>query len=193
MKAKTETELQLEAAQQELETLRLEYQRIEQSSSYRLGRLLTTALRSPRHLLRLPAGLMRLRGELRKRGRPPAPGSTVYRHLLRAWKGMAEQANEDGAPVVFLFSGTTFIQGTRGNRPIRQTQALLRRGARVLFSYHRSRFDDPLPAYERDGLVQMPQDVTLQLLPEIAQTDLEGASKLFIVSYPYPGMEKQVE
>ena len=193
MTPETEAELQLQAVQQELETLRMEYQRIEQSSSYRLGRLLTTALRSPRHLLRLPVGLIRLRRELRQRSRPPGPGSTIYQQLLQAWKGMAVQVRENAAPVVFLFSGTTFIQGTRGNRPIRQTQALLRQGVRVLFSYHRSRFDDPMPGYERDGLVQMPQDVTLQVLPEIAQADLGTAPKLFIVSYPYPGIEKQVE
>src|SRR5690606_36011203 len=97
----------------------------------------------------------------------------------RAWTTLADQAKADSAPVIFLFSGTTFIQGTRGNRPIRQTQALLRQGARVLFSYHRSRFDDPLPGWNAPGLVQMPQDVTLQLLQDIAEADLGSAPKLF--------------
>jgi len=93
---------------------------------------------------------------------------------------------------IFLFSGTTFIQGTRGNRPIRQTQALLRLGVPVLFSYHRSRFADPLPAQEQEGLVQSPVDITMQLLDDISAADLGDAPRLYIVSYPYPGIEKSV-
>lgn len=191
--SKTEIEHQLEATQQELEALRLELQRVEQSGSYLLGRLLITSLRSPRKLLRLPIEITRLAKELRLRGSPPAAGSQVYAKLQRAWITLAEQARADSAPLIFLFSGTTFIQGTRGNRPIRQTTALLRQGARVLFSYHRSRFDDPLPSWKAQGLLQMPQDVTLQLLQEIAQADLGSAPKLCIISYPYPGLDKQVE
>lgn len=193
MLSKTETEHQLEAAKHELEALRLEFQRIEQSSSYLLGRLLISSLRSPRKLLRLPVDLVRLGKELRLRSRPPAPGSLVYSRLRRAWLELAQQAKADSAPLIFMFSGTTFIQDTRGNRPIRQTQALLRQGARVLFSYHRSRFDDPLPSWTAQGLVQMPQDVTLQLLQDIAHGELGSALKLCIISYPYPGMDRQVE
>lgn len=191
--SKTETEHKLEAVQQELEALRLEFQRVEQSSSYLLGRLLISSLRSPRKLVRLPVELIRLTRILRLRGRPPTPGSKVFSRLHLAWLQLADQAKADSVPVIFLFSGTTFIQGTRGNRPIRQTQALLRQGARVLFSYHRSRFDDPLPSWNAEGLVQMPQDVTLQLLQDIAWADLGLAPKLCVISYPYPGIQKQVE
>ena len=190
---KSDIELQLEVAREELEALRLEYQRLHSSSSHRLGRLLTTAVGSPRRLLSLPRDLWQLVQDVRIQRKPPAPDSAVFLQLQNAWRKLAEDARNNGSTLIFLFSGTTFIQGTRGNRPIRQTQALLRQGVKVLFSYHRARFDDPLPSYQREGLVQMPQDVTLQLLAEIANTDLGASPKLFIVSYPYPGMDRQVK
>lgn len=183
----------LERAERELYSLRQEHHQVLHSASYRLAKLLVNAKRSPRKLIRLPVDACLLFRELRHRKKPPTADSSIYRQLQTAWQDLASQARVEDSPVVFLFSGTTFIQGTRGNRPIRQTQALLRQGAKVLFSYHRSRFDDPLPEYEADGLVQMPQDVTLQLLQEIASVDLGGCSRLFIVSYPYPGIEKHVE
>jgi len=183
----------LERAERELRSLRQEHEQVLRSVSYRLAQMFVSAVRSPVKLLRLPVDIFLLVAELRRRKQPPAADSAVFLQLQGAWQKLAGQARADASPMVFLFSGTTFIQGTRGNRPIRQTQALLRQEAKVLFSYHRSRFDDPLPDYESEGLVQIPQDVTLQLLPEIARTDLGNSPKLFIISYPYPGMERQVK
>lgn len=192
MRTKTAAERQLEVVQEQLETLQLEYKQLESSSSYRLGRLLTKAMNSPKRLLSLPRELWRLVQDVRSQRKPPTSESAVFLQLKNAWKLLANKARNQQNPVVFLFSGTTFIQGTRGNRPIRQTQALLADGVNVLFSYYRARFDDPLPSYQSDGLVQMPQDVTLQLIAEIAKADLAECPKLFIISYPYPGIEQQV-
>ena len=63
----------------------------------------------------------------------------------------------------------------------------------VLFSYHRSRFNEELPTYTEEGLLQCPVDITMQLLEDVARTDLGSAKKLFIISYPYPGIERGVE
>lgn len=186
-------EHEVDRLRHELDELRLEHRQILNSSSYKLGRLLTGALRSPSALLRLPIELYRLVGEKKAQQRPPGPGSNTYKAVLDEWQSLAADAREATAPVTFLFSGTTYIQGTRGNRPIRQTHALIRQGVRVLFSYHRSRFDEPLPSYQQEGLVQSPVDITMQVLPEVAATDLGDCRKLYIVSYPYPGIEKSVE
>lgn len=193
MQRKSAIEQQLEQTQQELAEQRIELQLLKQSSSYQLGHLLVNAVGSPRQLLSLPVALYRLFLVLRSARRPPQPDSVIYKKLQHEWSELARDACEQKKPLVFLFSGTTFIQGTRGNRPIRQTQALLRGDVRVLFSYYRSNFTYPLPAYTHAGLVQVPQDVTLQLLPEIAAAELTDVPKLFIVSYPYPGIEKSIE
>lgn len=183
----------IERLRQELDELRIEHYRVLDSSSYKLGRLLTGALVSPRKLLRLPVDLYGLLSERRAQRRPPGPSSSIFQRVQSGWQGLADNARETNAPVVFLFSGTTHIQGTRGNRPIRQTQALLRLGVKVLFSYHRSRFDEPLPGYVQEGLVQSPADITLQLLSDVAASDLGNCKKLYIVSYPYPGIEQSVD
>lgn len=182
-----------ERLRQELDELREEHRRVLGSTSYRLGRLLTGALCSPKALRLLPIELYRLVREKRAQQQPPGPDTGIYQSVRSAWQTLADNARTTSDPVVFLFSGTTHIQGTRGNRPIRQTQALLRRGVRVLFSYHRSRFDEPLPAYEQKGLVQCPIDITMQMLSEVAASGLGNCEKLYIVSYPYPGIEESVE
>ncbi|WP_417530286.1 methyltransferase [Marinobacter lipolyticus] len=184
-----------EELQQELIELETQYRQILDSSSYRLGRLLISAIRSPKLLLRLPVDLMRLGSDIRRQQRPPGPGDAQYEVVTEQWAQLAKRlrASDKPGPLVFLFSGTTYIQGTRGNRPIRQTQALLRRGASVLFSYHRSRYTEELPGYSVDGLVQSPVDITLQLLNDIAAAELGDTDKLYIVSYPYPGIEKSIE
>lgn len=177
----------------ELAELREEHRRVLQSTSYRLGRLLLGAARSPRDLLRLPVDLYRLHRERRAHRQAPGPGNEQFDAVKAQLQTLSGRVRaKPGSGFVFLFSGTTYIQGTRGNRPIRQTQAMLRRGVPVLFSYHRSRSDEPLPAYAQDGLVQSPVDVTMQLLDEIALADLGEAPRLYIVSYPYPGIEKSV-
>ncbi|UYG06026.1 glycosyltransferase [Halomonas sp. M4R1S46] len=183
-----------EELQQELSELEEQHRQILNSSSYRLGRMLVSACRSPRLLFRLPIDLMRLGRDVRKQKRPPGPGSTQYETVSKQWRQLSNRLRSDRNPdpLVFLFSGTTYIQGTRGNRPIRQTQALLRQGASVIFSYHRSRYTEALPNYSVEGLVQSPVDITLQLLDNIASEDLGDIGKLYIVSYPYPGIEDSI-
>lgn len=184
-----------EELQQELSELESQHRQILSSSSYRLGRLLVVACRSPKFLLRLPIDLLRLARELRQQKQRPGPASLQYQAIQREWQKLAQQlrVSADSGPLVFIFSGTTYIQGTRGNRPIRQTQALLRQGASVLFSYHRSRYSEVLPNYAIERLLQSPVDITLQLLEKIASEELGDIKKLYIVSYPYPGTERSVE
>lgn len=183
-----------EALERELSALQVEYRRILTSSSYRLGRTLIEALRSPRAFLRLPLDLFSLAYDQRCRRRPPGPGTEQYESVRSQWLELVEQIySSTTKEFVFLFSGTTFIQGTRGNRPIRQAQALLARGVPVLFSFHRMRCDESLPAYSADGLVQIPVDITLQLLADIATVDLGSVNKLFVVSYPYKGVEQYID
>ena len=177
----------------ELAELREEHRRVLQSTSYRLGKLLVGAVRTPRALIRLPGDLYRLYRERCADRLTPGPGSKQFKEVRMRIQTLTETLRaKPEFSFIFLFSGTTYIQGTRGNRPIRQTQALLRQGVPVLFSYHRSRLTDPLPAYEQKALVQSPVDITMQLLGEIALADLDDAPKLYIVSYPYPGIEKSV-
>lgn len=193
MTDKHESEHDLASMRQELASVREELRRLQNSSSYRLSRLLAECLRSPRQLMGLPVALWRLWRDARSRRRPPSPRSALYRQLADECLQLLDQARMNQAPLVFMFSGTTFIQGTRGNRPIRQTQALLRQGARVLFSYHRSRMDEALPEYRQPGLLQLPQDISWQMLAEIACAELGAVPRLFIVSYPYPGIEDRLE
>lgn len=180
--------------EKELSDLQFQYSQVVNSTSYRLGKLLVAAIRSPKHLCRLPADLLALARSIQYQKRPPGPGAEQFESVASQWHGLADGLRNSDGPgtLVFLFSGTTFIQGTRGNRPIRQTQALLRRGISVLFSYHRSRYTDALPSYAANGLVQSPIDISMQLLSSIATEDLGPTKKLFIISVPHPGIEKSI-
>ena len=42
-------------------------------------------------------------------------------------------------------------------------------------------------------LVQSPVDISLALLGQLATTDLQDCRKLFVVSYPLPGVERFVD
>lgn len=179
--------------QAQLQALRQEHQRVTSSFSYRLGLLLTSAIRSPRHLIRLPLDLWRLWRERRAAMGPGVADPQLVTQIVDQWKSLAQRAREEQTPLVVLFSGTTSVQGTRGNRPIRQTQALLRSGAAVFFSYHRSHTDEGLPEPQHPLLLQSPVDITLRLLETLANTELQGCRKLFVVSYPLPGVERFVE
>ena len=184
-----------EALERELTSLQAEYRRVLDSTSYRVGRLLVDAVRSPRAMMRLPLECAVLIRELLRRRQPPAPGSAQYQETELGWKSLKNFVRSSGKKdFVFLFSGTACVQDTRGNRPIRQTQALLAKGVPVFFSYHRSRFDEELPSQDIEGLAQSPIDITLQLLDDIAAADFgEGVRRLFIVSYPYKGIERYVD
>lgn len=180
---------QLQAVQAELNTLQAEHQRLLTSTTYRLALLCAQAVRSPQRLLTLPVAVWRLWQERQAR-RKPANRAPLLEALRSRWQVLANQAVENQLPVVLLFSGTTCIQGVRGNRPIRQAQALLQAGAVVFFGYHRSRTDEPLASYEAPQLMQSPVDFTLELMPEFAATPLPGCPKLLVLSYPLPGTER---
>jgi glycosyltransferase involved in cell wall biosynthesis len=183
-----------EELEQELAELEDRHKQVLGSTSFRLGKLLVSSLRSPTRLIRLPLDLWRLVRAMRRESSPPGPGHTQYNSVARDLQALGRRlrTEPEPGPLVFIFSGTTYIQGTRGNRPIRQAQALLRQGASVIFSYHRSRYTEALPGYGADGLVQSPVDITLQLLNQIAAEVPESVPRLYIVSYPYPGIEQSV-
>lgn len=91
--------------------------------------------------------------------------------------------------VVFMFSGTTFVQELRANRPIRLTTEMVNRGIPVIFNYHRWNRREEIP--EKNGnLIQIPIDVTERILGDIAELDFGGKKKIFIVSYPHPSIGK---
>tara|TARA_B100001989_G_scaffold60872_1_gene40759 strand:+ start:2836 stop:4857 length:2022 start_codon:yes stop_codon:yes gene_type:complete len=86
--------------------------------------------------------------------------------------------------LVFIFSGTTFIQPIKANRPIHLANEYLKRGIPVIFSYHRWKRSDPIPEYKGDMLFQLPIDITSKLLPTISEIDMVS-EKLFFISYPH--------
>jgi len=188
-----DAEQELQSVRKELEALRFEHRRLQSSGSYRIAHLLVETWSSPRLWLSFPLRLLSLLFALRRSKRLMDSDTTILAQLRNEWEKLCEQAVSHNTPLVFLFSGTTYIQGIRGNRPIRQAQALLRSSSSILFSYYRLRRDEPLPDYQSNRLVQMPQDITLQMLPEIASANLGSAPRLFVVSYPWPGIEKQIE
>lgn len=176
---------EIQRLQRELRELRRDYERLQASVSYRLGRLLVDAVRSPREALALPLRLVRLGREIRRRrasaGAPPEQVSRVS-EAIEAFTARVREPEANF--VVLIFSGTTHLQGTRGNRPIRQTQALLRQGGSVLFSYHRAHCDESIPDVAQPELVQSPAEITLQLQELIASGDYGRARKLCVISYP---------
>ncbi len=86
--------------------------------------------------------------------------------------------------LVFMFSGTTYVQDVRANRPIRLTKELLKRDIPVIFNYHRWRRTDEHPEYQGDLLFQIPIDVTKQFISRLANIK-SNKQKIFIVSYPH--------
>ena len=93
--------------------------------------------------------------------------------------------------LVFIFSGTTFFQPIKANRPINLAKEYLRRGIPVIFSYHRWKKSDKIPEYEGDILFQMPIDITAKMLPLISE--IKGINeKIFFVSYPHPVVTKYI-
>lgn len=93
--------------------------------------------------------------------------------------------------LVFMFSGTTYVQDVRANRPIRLTRDLMKRGIPVIFNYHRWRRTDEHPEYAGDLLFQIPIDVTKQFMAKLA-TLKTIKKKIFIVSYPHPIIPKML-
>lgn len=95
----------------------------------------------------------------------------------------------DSKEIVFMFSGTTYVQDVRANRPIRLTRELMNRGIPVIFNYHRWRKTDEHPEYKGDLLFQIPIDVTKQFMAKLASLKT-SKKKIFMVSYPHPIIPK---
>ena len=92
--------------------------------------------------------------------------------------------------LIFMFSGTTFMNDVRANRPIRLTRVMLERGNSVIFNYHRSNIRDDLPEYEDDKLIQVPIDITAEIIEEICEIDYGPRRKILMISYPHPIIPK---
>ncbi|MEQ4722167.1 methyltransferase domain-containing protein [Nonomuraea sp. B19D2] len=109
-----------------------------------------------------------------------------FRIGLHEWIERARAA--EGDEVVLMFSGTTFVQEARGNRPIRLTRVYLGRGCPVFFNYYRWRDTDPLPSHPDPLLFQSPIDITPKLLDEVLSADFGGKRKLLFASFPHEAM-----
>jgi len=105
---------------------------------------------------------------------------------LHEWIERARAA--DGEEVVLMFSGTTFVQEARGNRPIRLTRVYLGRHCPVFFNYYRWRDTDPLPSHPDPLLFQSPIDITPRLLDEVLGADFGGKRKVLFASFPHETM-----
>ncbi|NMB77066.1 MAG: methyltransferase domain-containing protein [Myxococcales bacterium] len=181
---------------------------------YRLGDALVSCFYQPRRVLSLPGNLLNLarEGWRRRRARRHARSGLLPLALTpRATPAASEKpqcaesapaaddllerlqrflervAQSDPAqPLVFMFSGTIFMQEKRANRPIRLTRALRARGAPVLFSYFRWDRQEPVPRDDDPLLLQSPIDRTLELIRLILERDFGRRQKLFVLSFPYP-------
>jgi len=91
--------------------------------------------------------------------------------------------------IVFIFSGTTYVQDIKANRPIRLAKEFLKKGVAVIFSYHRWKKNEPIPEYNGGLLFQIPVDVTIQMFSRIME--IKGMErKMFMISYPHPSIPK---
>jgi glycosyltransferase involved in cell wall biosynthesis len=95
-----------------------------------------------------------------------------------------------GSDLIFMFSGTTYMNEVRANRPIRLTRVMLGRGNRVIFNYHRSDIREEVPTNDDDNLFQIPIDITTELIEEICEMDFGKCRKVFMISYPHPIIPK---
>ncbi len=116
--------------------------------------------------------------------------SSLDDFLLDFSRFQKDVVRSNAKQVVFMFSGTTFVQELRANRPIRLTRDLLSRDIPVMFNYHRWKRTDEWPPYQGDLLLQIPIDVTQTMLGEIAEMDFGDIEKIFIISYPHPCISK---
>lgn len=91
--------------------------------------------------------------------------------------------------IVFLFSGTTYIQDIRANRPIRLAKYFIENNIPVIFSYHRWNRNESIPEYSGDLLFQTPIDITLQMMDRISKIE-NIEHKMFMISYPHQAIPK---
>ncbi|MCP2327379.1 glycosyltransferase involved in cell wall biosynthesis [Hamadaea flava] len=110
----------------------------------------------------------------------------TLRDGFEQWLAAARSA--PGDEVVLMFSGTTFVQEARANRPIRLTRVYLERNCPVFFNYYRWSEKDPLPDHPDPLLFQSPIDATPKLLDELITADFGGKKKIFFASFPHEVM-----
>lgn len=115
--------------------------------------------------------------------------SSINQFQIDFTRFMANVEHSKAEELVFMFSGTTYVQDVRANRPIRLTRELMKRGIPVIFNYHRWRRSDEHPEYSGNLLFQIPIDVTKQFMAKLA-TLKTSKKKIFIVSYPHPIIPK---
>src|SRR5262245_33059694 len=91
-----------------------------------------------------------------------------------------------------MFSGTTFVQEQRGNRPIRLTNTYLDRNCPVFFNYYRWNNKDPLPTHSNELLFQSPIDATPWFLDAVLTADYGGKRKMLFASFPHDIMVRHL-
>ena len=130
----------------------------------------------------------------RKRLSLPATRPSTRRQLDADLARFAADVRAAGTDsLVFIFSGTTFIQDVRANRPIRLAKMFARLGSAVVFSYFRWNADDEVPPYNGDRILQMPIDYTMTSIAPLARLAPGVGRRLFIVSFPFPDLMSSVD
>jgi SAM-dependent methyltransferase/glycosyltransferase involved in cell wall biosynthesis len=111
------------------------------------------------------------------------------------WRERAAAA--PGDEVIFMYSGTIYVQEKRGNRPIRLTRVYLEQERPVFFNYWRWRNDDSKPEWGHPLLHQSPVDVTPTVLDRLLEADFGDKRKLLFASLPHElmirGLSRAVE
>lgn len=175
--------VKLDEARAAYDATKRELKSVLASKRYQVGLELSVAARGPKNLMRLPGRLAKLRaGET---AAPPAPHPRRAQLEAQVDRFLERARRSDAEHVVFMFSGTTFIQPRRANRPIRLTRVLLERGAFVYFSYHGSIDEAETPSTQHERLIETPIDFTASVLTRIAEADLGDKKKTLIVTYPH--------
>lgn len=113
-----------------------------------------------------------------------------FRKVLEAY--LQEVKKSQSKQFVIMFSGTTFIQEKRGNRPIRLAKAWSENNIPVLFSYYRWNNLDKIPTDSPKHIFQMPIDFTMEYLNKVIDYDYGDKEKVFIVSFPYPELARYI-
>lgn len=98
---------------------------------------------------------------------------------------LKQVSNSDSNHVLVMFSGTTYVQEHKGNRPIRITNELLANSVPVFFSYWRWNRNDQLPNHPNPMLFQSPIDLTMKYINKVINYDFKDKTKIFVVSFPH--------
>ena len=116
---------------------------------------------------------------------------TIYRNKLINFANKVKHSKIQ--EVVFIFSGTTYMQKVRANRPIRLAYEMQSRGIPIIFNYHRWNLREEEPYIDDDKIIQIPIDVTEKLIEEISALDFGNKKKQFMISYPHPCVPKLLQ